>query len=215
MEKDKKIKELLELYKKKKKLIKERLNEFEAMGKKDDEEIYAELCFCILTPQSKPEHCDFIIKTLSKKGLLHTGSELSIQPYLKKARFFRNKSSYLVGARKLFVKEKKASIKNRINRKNTNATRDWLVENVKGMSFKEASHFLRNIGLGSNVAILDIHVMRSLRDLGVIKEIPKSLSRKRYLEIEKKMKGFAKKINVPMDHLDLLFWSDRAQRIFK
>ena len=36
--------------------------------------------------------------------------------------------------------------------------RDWLVKNIKGLGYKEASHFLRNIGY-KNYAIVDFHIL--------------------------------------------------------
>ena len=83
--------------------------------------------------------------------------------------------------------------------------RDWLVQNVKGIGYKEASHFLRNIGLGENMAILDRHILKNLNLLGVEK-ILSSLPKHRYFEIEKKMIKFASKINIPMSHLNLVLW---------
>ncbi|MBU1630565.1 MAG: DNA lyase, partial [Candidatus Omnitrophica bacterium] len=86
---------------------------------------------------------------------------------------------------------------------------------VKGIGYKEASHFLRNIGLGENIAILDRHILRNLKELGVIKEILSSISKKKYLEIEGKMKEFSVSANIPMDHLDLVFWYKETGEVFK
>ncbi|MEM3584736.1 MAG: hypothetical protein QW193_05630, partial [Nitrososphaerales archaeon] len=80
---------------------------------------------------------------------------------------------------------------------------------------KEASHFLRNIGLGKDFAILDRHILKNLKEFNVIKDIPKSISKKVYLDIENKMREFSKQINIPMDELDLLFWSKETSFIFK
>ena len=66
-----------------------------------------------------------------------------------------------------------------------------------------------------NLAILDRHILKNLVVLGVIKEIPKSLTEKKYLEIEGKFEEFSKKINISMDELDLLFWSAEAGEVFK
>jgi len=93
--------------------------------------------------------------------------------------------------------------------------REFLVRNIKGMGYKEASHFLRNIGLGENLAILDRHILKNLISLGVIDSIPKTLTRKKYLKIEKKMREFAKDIGIPMAHLDLVLWFKEAGLIFK
>jgi thermostable 8-oxoguanine DNA glycosylase len=54
-----------------------------------------------------------------------------------------------------------------------------------------------------------------LKEYGVIEEIPEVLTKKNYLEIEKKMKEFAKLIRIPLDELDLLFWSEETGFIFK
>ena len=59
------------------------------------------------------------------------------------------------------------------------------------------------------------HILKNLKSLEVITEIPSSLSKKKYLEIEKKMRKFAKEINIPMNHLDLLLWYKETGEIFK
>ena len=89
------------------------------------------------------------------------------------------------------------------------------MKNVNGLGYKETSHFLRNIGLGKNFAILDRHILKNLKRYGVIKSIPKTLTRKKYLEIERKMKKFSEKIKIPLAELDLLFWSEETGEIFK
>ena len=49
----------------------------------------------------------------------------------------------------------------------------------------------------------------------MISEVPKSITPKKYKEIEDKMREFSKKIKIPMDYLDLLFWSNETGEIFK
>jgi N-glycosylase/DNA lyase len=94
--------------------------------------------------------------------------------------------------------------------------REWLVSNIKGYGYKEASHFLRNIGLGRDIAILDRHILKNLKKFSVINKIPDSVGpRKIYLEIEEKMRRFSRDIGIPLDALDLLFWSLQTGFIFK
>jgi len=82
--------------------------------------------------------------------------------------------------------------------------------------YKEASHFLRNIGRGDELAILDRHILRGLKMAGVIEEIPVSLSEKLYSEIEKAMKNFAlRKMKLPVSHLDFVFWHFFNGEVFK
>jgi N-glycosylase/DNA lyase len=45
--------------------------------------------------------------------------------------------------------------------------------------------------------------------------MPKTLTKRRYLEIEDKMRVFSEKIGVPMPALDLIFWYVGTGEIFK
>ena len=88
------------------------------------------------------------------------------------------------------------------------------MKNVRGLGYKEASHFLRNIGF-QGLAILDKHILSSLAEFGVIKENRPPKNRKEYLEIEGKMRRFAEEIKIDMDELDLLLWSRKTGKILK
>ena len=92
--------------------------------------------------------------------------------------------------------------------------REWLVKNIKGYGYKEASHFLRNIGKGFELAILDRHILKNLVEFNVIDGIP-ALTKKKYYEIEKKMKEFSERIGIPMAYLDFVLWYKQTGRIFK
>ena len=63
--------------------------------------------------------------------------------------------------------------------------RDWLAQEkqVKGLGYKESSHFLRNIGVKGH-AILDKHVMRCLTEVGVVDSAKPPQTRRKYLEVE-------------------------------
>lgn len=207
---------LKEKYKDREKSINIRLREFKDVCKNAiDEDIFAELCFCLFTPQSRAVVCDKAVRALKKKGLLLKGTKSDIRAQLKGVRFPNNKTSYLLAARKIFIDKGKVSIKSILNTNDILGTRDWLVKNIKGLGYKEASHFLRNIGFGSEIAILDVHILKNLKRYGVIREIPTSISKKVYLDIESKMKKFSCKIKIPLDAMDLLFWSMQTGYIFK
>lgn len=189
-----------------------RLNEFKGVWKtSDSKQLFAELCFCLLTPQSKAKNCWNAVLKLKNRNLLFHNNLKQIEECLTGVRFRRKKAEYVISARKLFP-ELIATIR---NHKSINDLRLWLVKNVTGMGFKEASHFLRNIGLGENLAILDRHVLKNLKALGVIKKYPNSLTNKSYIEIENKLKSFSEKVEIPVAHLDLLFWSKETGEIFK
>jgi len=206
---------VLESYEKKHKIILKRLSEYRKVWELPEERIFAELAFCLCTPQSKAVVCDAAIKKLLENNLLFTGTAQQILPHLKEVRFNENKSRYIVEARKLFTENGKISIKKHIDPKNILKTREWIVENVKGIGWKEVNHFLRNIGFGDNIAILDRHILKNLVKCGVIEAEPKSLTPKLYLEIEGKMKEFSELSGIPMSHLDLLFWGEETGYLFK
>jgi N-glycosylase/DNA lyase len=211
------IKDLLSEYNKRKFDIKNRLKEFESLHKGKDEDIFQELCFCLLTPQSKAVYCDKAIKELRRTDMLFNSAAGQIRPKLKgMARFHNKKAGYIVGARNIFKDGECLSVKKRLDLRDALLAREWLVENIKGLGYKEASHFLRNIGLGQNIAILDRHILKNLIKYGVISRIPPSLgSKKTYLEIEEKVRSFCKAVNIPLEELDLLFWSIETGFIFK
>jgi N-glycosylase/DNA lyase len=197
--------------------IRLRLNEFNKIWKKGTKkEIFAELVFCILTPQANGKACWSAVENMITKGVLFTGDRSQIVKELSSARFIQKKSAYIVEARKKFLCDNRVSLKSVISQiGNGYKAREWLVQNVKGIGYKEGSHFLRNIGFEQNLAILDRHIVKNLRFVRVIKEIPGSLSRGRYFDIEKKMMEFSKAIQIPMSHLDLVMWYKETGEIFK
>ena len=209
------IDELVKKYESKKEGIRKRLEEFKQIKELSNEEIFAELAFCLCTPQSKATSCWNAISALVKNNLLYTGDGSQIKPFLNAVRFNENKTKYIIEARELFLESGKFNLRDLINSKDPYDLRDWLVENVNGFGLKEASHFLRNVGVGERLSILDSHILKNLHRYNVIDELPKSLTEKKYLEIEVKMAEFAEKIRIPIDELDLLLWSEETGFIFK
>ena len=194
-----------------------RLNEFEHIWKKgNEEEIFTELVFCIMTPQSKARSCWQSVQLLQEKDLLFNGEAHRIANEINRVRFRNNKSRYIVEARSLLQENGGVSLRSRINGfGDVFQARSWLVTNIKGIGYKESSHFLRNIGLGVDLAILDRHILKNLKRFGVIDGIPKALTEKKYLEIEQRMTAFTETMKIPMHHLDLLLWYKEAGEIFK
>ncbi|MEK6834723.1 MAG: N-glycosylase/DNA lyase [Nanoarchaeota archaeon] len=197
---------LEEEYNKRKDIIKKRLEDFSKVKKED---YFYEACFCILTPQSSAKSCWKAILLLKENDF--ENKNINPVDYLTdRIRFHINKSKYL-----LELKNKWSLIKEKLEEiKDSRELREFLVKNVKGYGYKEASHFLRNIG-HRNIAILDRHILKNLDKLNVISEIPGVLTPKKYFEIEQKFVDFSNKVNIPMDELDLLFWSRETGEVFK
>lgn len=210
--------DILKIYKIKKNEIRKRLGEFKDTLNQSDEKVFGELIFCLMTPQSKATTAWNAVQSLERNNLLLNGTVEQIKPFLQAVRFGNNKSGYLVGARKLFTENGRINIKDKLFKIKTDPIllREWLLKNVKGLGMKESSHFIRNIGLSnSQLAILDVHILKALKEFDLIEDIPKYLTKRIYLEIENKMKKFADKIDITLDELDLLLWSRETGIIFK
>lgn len=200
--------------------IRKRLAEFKLKWQEPDKEIFSELVFCLCTPQSSALKCNEAVKLLRANGCLVAGKKSEVKKCLRgRARFHNSKTKHILNAQKFFSRNGQIRIKeilreNKIE-KNHLQTRSWLVRNVKGLGYKEASHFLRNIGFYENIAILDRHILKNLVALGVIPETPKSLSVKKYLEIEEKLIRFCKREGIKPEELDLALWARETGFVFK
>ncbi len=211
------IREIIDIYSSIKDGVEERLDEFVQIWENESEEnLFSELAFCLLTPQSKAKMCWDSICTLKENNVLINGSEEEVLDCLYGVRFKYKKSKYIVEVRELFKVDGKISVKKLIENRNTPfEIREWLVENVKGMGHKEASHFLRNVGKGRDLAILDRHILKNMKLIGVIEKIPDSMPPKKYLELEGILRDFSSEIGIPMDHLDIVLWYKETKEIFK
>jgi len=193
-------------YNTRKKEIRSRLKEFKQVKKR---EYFYELCFCLLTPQSSGKRCGEAVEKLQKLHFYH--NNIDIVPILKeKTRFHHTKAKRLQEMKHQYP----SLFRFIINSESAVKKREFLLEHVKGIGLKECSHFLHNIGY-RNLAILDRHILKNLQQFGVIDELPKTLTTKKYFEIEKKFQEFSKEVRIPMDELDLLFWAMETGEVFK
>lgn len=189
------------------KVIEKRLAEFSALGKKSNNEWFCELCFCLLTANSKAKTALSIQQELGVEGFLYK-PQMSICEVIRrnKHRFHNNKSRFIVLARK--YKKIKDILKKQEN------PRLWLVDNIKGLGFKESSHFLRNVGY-TDYAILDRHILNIMKDNKMIKDKPKTLTKNNYLLIEDELDALAKKLKFNHAKLDLYLWYIKTGEVLK
>ena len=203
------IEELRVLYEERKKAIRERLGDFAAVR---PSAYFYELVYCLLTPQSSAVNAAKAVRLL-RNNHFHQ-SDVNPEPLLYQddfyIRFHRTKAKHL-----LAIKEQFLSIRRELSNGSSSVQlREWLVKNVNGIGWKEASHFLRNIG-HRNLAILDRHILKNLVRLGVLRQLPTTLTAKQYKAIENKFQQFSRDMRIPMDELDLLFWSMETGEILK
>jgi len=165
-----------------------------------EKKVCLELVFCINSPQTRYEtniKGDELVHLIQRFDSI-TENELS-NIYKGRIRFHRRKAHFCIEAYKkideiinvVFDKTKGAKDK-----------RDWLYENITGLGMKEASHFMRNIGMDNGeLAILDVHILKSLG-------YPKNFisSRSEYLGLEDDFIKIAKSQNKSAGELDLEIW---------
>jgi N-glycosylase/DNA lyase len=189
--------------------IRNRLREF---GLVPQTEYFYELAYCLLTPQSSAVNAGKAVERLKEADFLGSAMDPSEVLFRKDhyIRFHNTKSKRLIEAKAKLPEILGALACGRP----PHEMRAWFAHNVKGLGWKEASHFLRNIGF-RDLAILDRHILRNLRRHRVIRALPKSLTPARYLLIEEKFRRFAGDVGIPMDELDLLFWSRETGEILK
>ncbi len=207
---------ILEIHKYVKKDVEKAIKGYKESWNKSEKEVFAEIAFCILTPQSKAKNAWSAITKLVENNLLYEGNTEEIVEYLNVVRFKNNKAKYMIELRELMTRDGQLQPRKILEEQgDVLSKREWILKNIKGMGMKEANHVLRNLGFGESIAILDRHILRNLAELNVIEEIPKSLTVKKYYEIEEKMKKYSKYANINMDELDLVLWYKEAGEVFK
>jgi N-glycosylase/DNA lyase len=188
------VKQVKNVKKDKSRLISQRLKEFNKP--RTGKELFKELCFCILTANFNAERAIKIQEEISDGFLTLPEKELSKKLKALGYRYPNIRAKFIVEARN----------------KDIDMNRDWLVNNIKGLGLKEASHFLRNTGSTSH-AIIDFHILDLLAKHGI--EKPKTLSKKNYLAIEELLRSLCTKCNSNLAELDLCLWYLETGKILK
>ncbi|MHA1931130.1 MAG: N-glycosylase/DNA lyase [Promethearchaeota archaeon] len=190
-------------------LIKSRVREFSEIGKKSLDTIFGELCFCIMTANCSAEKCIEVQVKIGEGFQKLDERELSKKLKMYGYRFPNIRADYIVKARE-FQEELK---KNLTANTNLKELREWIVKNIKGIGYKEASHFLRNIGY-KGYAIIDFHIIDLLVKYNII-ERPKTLTKTKYLEIEEILGKIAQNLKLCLSELDLFMWYMETGKVLK
>ena len=203
-------------------IIKKRLREFEQLGKvecttfdfspfidlKLRANLKTEVAFCISTANSSAISGLKFQKMLENYNLDKISVE-KLEYLLKMAgvRFHAKKARYIKAVFENFDVVKKA-----LNMKRSEVAREYLVKNVKGLGYKEASHFLRNVGR-KDVAIIDRHILRWLYENNLVNDT--TITASKYKKVEKILKNIAYEQNKSLAELDLYLWYLKTGKILK
>jgi N-glycosylase/DNA lyase len=197
--------------------IQTRLAEFRTLGATaSDEELFAELVFCIFTAGASAR---MGLKSLDRiRAILLIGEVEALEQALVGAhRYPRGRAQYIVHTRQYLQQHCGLQMRKLLQSFPDRQTRRdfWAVNrDIKGIGFKEASHFLRNIGY-PGYAILDKHVLRSLHELGLLASPHPPKNSKQYFAIEQVVYTLADQLEIDCDELDLLLWSHKTGEILK
>jgi N-glycosylase/DNA lyase len=199
--------------------IQTRLSEFRSVWREgSDDRLWEELVFCIFTAGASARMGLRSVEAV-RPFLKHGGSD-EMTKAIKHAgahRFPIARPAYIVSTRDFLRSHCRMRLRQALQDfADPLERRDWLAQEdrIKGLGFKEASHFLRNVGF-KGYGILDKHVMRCLADLGVVETAKPPTSRVKYLDTERRLKQLARDIGINFDELDLVLWSMKTGEVLK
>lgn len=212
------IDELRKTWRLKRPAIRSRLNEFASLLRDaDDERLFEELVYCIFTAGASARMGINSVERVRR----HLGrcSQHRLAGLLTGAHRFPNaRSKYVVQTRKYLLDDCGLRLRDKLSSfgSDAEARRDFFAANpgIIGIGYKEASHYLRNIGF-TGYAILDKHILNTLHEFGVVDSPKPPATKKKYLEVEEDMRKFAAEIKIDFDELDLLLWSNKTGEILK
>jgi N-glycosylase/DNA lyase len=188
--------------------VQQRIQEFKHIDTHSPDELIKELSFCILTANFNAQRTIQIHTKLCDS--FQTSSKQTLAKNLKACgyRFPTTRATYIVDATK-----HKHTLQRIIHTLDRDDRRDWLVQNINGLGYKEASHFLRNIGY-DDYAIIDSHIL-DLLERYHIQSRPKTLTKKKYLDLESLLRTIANQADLSLAELDLYLWYMETGTILK
>lgn len=183
--------------------------EFISVGMSNKQTIFGELCFCILTANTSAELGLSIQSKISAEEF-YTLPPVELRNALRRHRYrFYNTRSLFIG-RNRWIYDDLPSI---IRWPEREEAREYLVNKLYGIGYKEASHFLRNTGI-FDFAILDKHILRILSgDLGI--DTGKISQKNRYRFIEERFIDIAKSFGMSPGIFDLYLWKIATGKLLK
>ncbi len=211
------IENIVRAHKQRKREIRSRLREFAAIGRSGtDLNLFEEMVFCFFTGGCSARMGLNSLEAV--KPILLTGDQQEIANALVGSHRYPNaRSRYVVASRDFLREQYGLRLRKRLRSFECSLERrDWLVreKGIKGLGYKEASHYLRNIGF-KGYAILDKHVLNCLAELKIIDDPKPPNTRLRYLMVEEKLKKLTEMTGIDFDELDLVLWSMKTGVILK
>ena len=191
--------------------------DFDDLGERGtDTNFWEEMVFCFFTGGCSARMGLNSLEAV--RSILLTGTQQELAAALKGVHRYPNaRARYIVASRDFLREHCSLELRKTLHSFSCSIERrDWLAreKGIKGLGYKEASHYLRNVGF-KGYAILDKHVLNCLVELKLIEEAKPPNTRSRYLTLEDKVRKLADQSGVDFDDLDLVLWSMKTGVILK
>ncbi len=223
------LEKIREVIPKVKEYVSRRIYEFERLGKEGktrydfrpfldieyEAGLFSELCFCLLTANSSASMGIRIQAEVGDKGFMELGPEELTRLIASHGHRFPEQRAHRI----IEARSKWEDVEKLLGQaKNYKELRSFLADpkspyKIKGFGYKEASHFLRNIG-AKDVAIIDRHIYRFLTENGLFPQV-KTLTPKRYLEAEGALGALCEDLGITQAELDLYIFFIKTKKVLK
>ncbi|MFT4309691.1 MAG: N-glycosylase/DNA lyase [Candidatus Woesearchaeota archaeon] len=199
--------------------ISNRISSFRNIKDEGPERLFLELSFCMLTANYDAQKAIRIQEAIWNGFIDMDENILSHNLRMLGYRFPNMRASYIVGARKhkdiLYSIVYPEGHDWNTDYENQNIARLWLADNVRGLGMKESSHFLRNVGY-NKLGIIDFHILDILVRHNLIEPYKsRSLTRNKYVEIERILHDIGDYIGMDMAVLDYCLWYIETGKVLK
>lgn len=197
--------------------IRRRMSEFDTIGAAgNDTHFWEEMVYCFFTGGCSARMGINSVEAV--RPLLRNGDQEQLAAALAGVHRYPNaRARYIVASREFLLEDCGLELRKKLyGFRCGQERRDWLAreKGIKGLGYKEASHYLRNVGF-KGYAILDKHVLNCLAELKLIEDPKPPNTRSKYLIIEEKVKMLTDLTEIDFDELDLVLWSMKTGVVLK
>lgn len=187
---------------------------------RDDRILWRQFMNCLLSSQVRYELACAAALEIEDAGILTSSTPETIAADLRailarpfsadgrmgRYRFYNTKASQL--ARSWIIIQAEGGLGRLVNTfEDVHSARRWFVQRAPGLGFKQASMFLRDIGFGHDLAVLDRHTLDYMALVGLCGPGRRYVSTSnRYLGLEDRLRDHALELGYSLGHLDRAIW---------
>jgi N-glycosylase/DNA lyase len=192
----------------------------------DERLLWAEMSCCILSSQVPYRTALAAARLLDNEGVLYNrltlrhevlesrlrnllGSPIDVDGKQQRYRFPDSRAVQIAGAWNA-VRRERGTLSQLLAdaREQPDLMREWLVCNVPGLGPKQASMFLRNVGVSYDMAVIDRHVLRYMSITGICNELTSArlMSLRTYRDFESRLRDRAQELGHAVGVMDWAIW---------